>query len=108
MTLETLEVEPAHPVILRIGTGEPEKSARRMTIRAISAAIGKPENLDTVILRRDPMIVMIVDDTGMLDHRPVNQRATDLAREAFGDHYPYCIHGDVAIAYDSDFGRDVL
>lgn len=72
------------------------------TIGKIQASIGC-ECCDTVTLDRRNEIIMIVDDTGMIDSNPVNEKATALAREVFGQSYPYSIHGDVAICWDGDF-----
>lgn len=72
------------------------------TLRAVHEAIGTA-CVDTVILDRVCQVVMIVDDTGMVDGKPVNEKATALAREAFGSRYPHSIHGDVAIVNDEDF-----
>jgi hypothetical protein len=59
--------------------------------------------VDTVTLDRTTMAIMVCDDTGMLDNKPINEKATQLARKAFGTQYPYSIHGDVAIVNDEDF-----
>ena len=65
--------------------------------------------LDTVILRmggnggqKDP-IVMMVDDTGMIDGLPVNTSATELIRSV--KKYKYDIHGIVVVVNDADFGE---
>ena len=52
---------------------------------------------------RKRQTVMFVDDTGMLDRKPVNAKATDLMMKAFDPQYPYSIHGDVVICNDGDF-----
>jgi hypothetical protein len=46
---------------------------------------------------------MIVDDTGMIDHKPVNAKATELYRAKCNPGTPFSIHGDVAIVNDADF-----
>jgi hypothetical protein len=63
---------------------------------------------DTVTLRlrgnsgdKDP-IVMMVDDTGMLDKLPVNETATKLARLA-RPGFPHEIYGTAVIINDTDF-----
>lgn len=72
------------------------------TIRKIQASIGC-ECCDTVTIDRRNEIIMLVDDVGMIDGKPVNRKATALALEAFGPQYPYSIHGDAAIVWDGDF-----
>lgn len=56
---------------------------------------------DTVNLRDGR--VMIVDDTGMIDGKPVNPEATKLYHSICISGTTNCIHGDVAIALDKDF-----
>lgn len=48
-------------------------------------------------------IVMMVDDTGMLDGKPVNPRATDIYHSRCKPGTIHAIHGDVAIVNDEDF-----
>ena len=72
------------------------------TIGKIQASIGC-DCCDSVTIDRRNQIIMLVDDTGMVDGKPVNRKATALAAEAFGPQYPYSIHGDVAIVWDGDF-----
>lgn len=59
------------------------------------------EMVDTVNLGND--VIMIVDDVGMIDGRPVNWKATELMLQRFGPRYPNKIHGDVLIVNDLDF-----
>ncbi len=62
--------------------------------------------LDTVTLTRkgrDADLVMIVDDTGMIDGRPVNPIATSYYHAICKPNTPFSIHGDVAIVHDGDF-----
>lgn len=47
--------------------------------------------------------VMIVDDTGMLDDKPVNPKATEMYRKICRPGTVHAIHGDVVIATDADF-----
>jgi hypothetical protein len=49
----------------------------------------------TVTLDKRRATVMYADDTGMIDSKPVNAKATERMRKAFLG-YPYSIHGDVA------------
>lgn len=58
---------------------------------------------DTVILDRKQMVVMLVDDTGMCDGKPVNHKATELYHSICKPGTIHCIHGDVAIVNDRDF-----
>jgi hypothetical protein len=76
-------------------------------IKAIHRAIGC-ECLDTVVLTMNPVsglpdTVMMVDDTGMIDGKPINAKATFLYHSVCRPGTPYSIHGDVAIVNDSDF-----
>jgi hypothetical protein len=59
--------------------------------------------LDTVTLDRKRQTVMFLDDTGMLTRKPVNEKATAQMKQAFGQQYPYSIHGHVVICNDGDF-----
>lgn len=72
----------------------------RQALQIISAS-----TLDTVQLRHlgRPLHVMLVDDTGMVDGRAVNDKATKLywANCRPGTTHPIC--GDVVIVPDEDF-----
>lgn len=62
--------------------------------------------LDAVTLKHlglRPKIVMLVDDAGMVDHRPPNAEATRLYHLNCipGTFHPIC--GDVVVCPDSDF-----
>jgi hypothetical protein len=74
----------------------------RPTLRQICAAIGCTV-IDTVILDRKKEVVMIVDDTGMIDGKPVNAKATELYHAVCKPGTIWSIHGDVAIVNDEDF-----
>ncbi len=87
--------------------GTEELIREKPTIETLHRAIGcgciDAVNLDR---KRPPETVMIVDDTGMIDHKPVNAKATALAQAAWkaaGRSSSYSIHGDVAIVHDEDF-----
>lgn len=73
-------------------------------------SIGKIERdigascLDTVCLDRENSQIMMVDDTGMIDGKPVNSKATALYHSICRPGTVYAIHGDVAIVNDEDFG----
>lgn len=62
--------------------------------------------LDTVILTRShgqADVVMLVDDTGMVDGKPINPLATDLYHNICTPGNPHSIHGDVVLVHDGDF-----
>jgi hypothetical protein len=67
----------------------------KTTIRAIQMLIGC-DCLDTVTIDRRRQ-TMFVDDTGMLDGKPVNTKATALYQAICHPGFPYSIHGDVVI-----------
>lgn len=75
---------------------------QKPSVDAICKAIGC-EYIDTVKLKRKPVIVMIVDDMGMLDNKPVNPKATALYHSVCKPGTVFSIHGDVAIVHDGDF-----
>lgn len=79
----------------------------RVTMDICEAVIRPRSCTDVVQLKHlgSPMMVMVVDDTGMVDHRPVNPIATALyhANCVPGTVFPIC--GDVVIAPDEDFAR---
>jgi hypothetical protein len=58
------------------------------------------DTLDTVKVSATDDRVMLVDDTGLIDGRPLNQAATDLY-QALG-HLGFNA-GDVALVHDADF-----
>src|SRR5271168_3763004 len=61
------------------------------------------EMLDTVIIDFVHKQIMMVDDTGMCDGKPVNPKATALYHAICKPGTLHCIHGDVAIVNDGDF-----
>jgi hypothetical protein len=70
-----------------------------MEFRAIREAIAA-DGLDSVNLRDGR--VMLVDDTGLIDGKPLNRKATELYH---GVCYPGTTHpiaGDVAIVVDAE------
>ncbi len=87
------------------GAGQHLTIPRRNANRAIRQLIGC-ECLDVVNLRDGR--VMLVDDTGKIDHKPVNPRATEMFRNLYPLHAAAKsnIHGDVVIATDADFAKD--
>jgi hypothetical protein len=72
------------------------------TIRDLYAAIGCT-CADTVTLDHKKRTVMFVDDTGMIDGKPVNGKATALYHSVCRPGTLHQIHGDVAIVNDRDF-----
>jgi hypothetical protein len=59
--------------------------------------------LDTVTLNRRDQTVMYVDDTGMIDGKPVNPKATALYHARCIPGTLHQIHGHVVIVNDKDF-----
>ena len=73
------------------------------TLRAVQKAIGA-ESVDTVCLdKRTRTQIMIVDDTGMIDGKAVNPKASELYHSICKPGTVFSIHGDVAICNDLDF-----
>lgn len=72
----------------------------KATIAAVSAALNA-DGLDTVNFHDGR--VMLVDDTGVREGKPVNPRATKIYHGLCkpGTTHPIC--GDVAIVNDEDF-----
>jgi hypothetical protein len=60
-------------------------------------------SLDTVTIDRRRRTVMFVDDTGMIDNKPVNPKATALYHAVCTPGAVHQIHGDVVIVNDGDF-----
>lgn len=89
--------------LIRVDGTEQELPARQ-TLQQIYGLIGC-RTIDTVLLRHmgQPLHVMCVDDTGMIDGRPANPRATELYHKNCrpGTTHPIC--GDVVIVPDHDF-----
>lgn len=87
--------------IIRVGGARETHDVHRASaITEIRKHIGAT-CLDTVNLRNG--MVMMVDDTGFVDKKPVNPEATKLYHGVCkpGTTHPIC--GDVAIARDADF-----
>lgn len=59
--------------------------------------------LDTVTIDRRRRTVMFVDDTGMIDNKAVNPKATALYHAVCMPGTAHQIHGDVVIVNDGDF-----
>ena len=87
--------------VIRVNGAE-ETVAQRPTIDMVHAAIGCG-CIDTVQIDRPNQTVMLVDDTGLIDGKPVNRKATMLYRAVCRPGTLGTIHGDVAICNDEDF-----
>jgi hypothetical protein len=92
--------------IIRVD-GTEEIVLGKATIPVIQAAIGC-DCLDVVCLSFDqrtrlPEAVMLVDDTGMIDGKPINPKATALYHAICRPGTTGSIHGDVVVASDRDF-----
>jgi len=73
------------------------------TTDAIRLAIGA-DCLDTVVLSHSPpILVMFVDDTGAIDGKPANEKATAMYLALCEPGTTHQICGDVAIVNDADF-----
>lgn len=95
-----MTLQPGTHRLVRVD-GTEETLQGKATLRQIYKLI-HCEAVDSVTIQKRPRLVMIVDDNGMVDEKPVNGRATILMVAA-NPGYPYSIHGDVVIAYDRDF-----
>lgn len=97
-------VKPGECRLIRVD-GQEVLLCERPTIAMIAQRIGA-SCLDTVNIDRENKQVMLVDDTGMIDGKPVNEKATALYRRICIPGSTGTIHGDVVIVNDGDFGRD--
>lgn len=79
--------------------------SERPTVAKILIAIGA-ECVDTVRIDWKNDQIMVVDDSGMIDGKPVNEKATLFYRRVCRPGSKGAIHGDVAIVNDRDFGED--
>ncbi len=73
---------------------------RVLSIGEIQKLIQAPLGLDSVNLKDGH--VMMVDDTGMIDGKPINEKATALYHGV--RRTPYSIHGDAVVVWDEDYG----
>lgn len=80
------------------GSSETREIDRHNVLEEIYKAIGC-QLIDAVNLRDGR--VMLVDDTGLIDRKPVNPRATELYHTVAATYMPIC--GDVALVNDADF-----
>lgn len=98
MTL--LELWPEMRVLIRTD-GSTQMLEGKQSFSTIYQLIGC-DCLDTVSLAHG--LVMLVDDTGLLDNKPVNPIATGLYYAKCQHVTPNSIHGDVVIVPDDDYG----
>lgn len=87
-------------IIRTNGKEENHEIEKRSAMNRIGILIGA-DCFDTVNLRDGR--VMIVDDTGMIDRKPVNPEATKLYHSVCRPGTPNPICGDVAVCIDADF-----
>lgn len=100
----TIDIRRGEFKIIRVD-GREELIEEKPTLDRIHKAIGC-DTIDAVPLtfsHNAPALVMIADDNGMIDGKPVNQKATELYRAICKPATFYSIHGDVAICDDRDF-----
>ena len=83
------------------GRSEEHHVGKHIAIDWVTRMIGAPGALDTVNLRDGR--VMLVDDTGLVDGKPRNEKATELYLGVCRPGVDAFIAGDVAIAVDEDF-----
>lgn len=103
--ISELAVKRGEFIVIRVD-GNVTHCGFKPTNKVIKAAIGC-DLIDVVILTHDngmPGIVMICDDTGMIDGKPVNPKATALYHSVCRPGTTHQIHGDVALVFDEDFG----
>ena len=86
--------------------GTEETINEQPTLHGIREAI-HCETLDVVQIGRAKGTdeIMLVDDSGALTGKPVNEKATQLYHRICKPGTTWQIRGDVAIARDRDFGR---
>ena len=99
------EIRQGQWLVIRVD-GKEEPMEGKPTIGKIYRALGVT-CCDSVTLRfpngKQDAIVMMVDDTGMVDGKPVNPKATELYHTRCKPGTLFSIHGDVAIVNDEDF-----
>ena len=87
--------------VIRVN-GTIEVMIGKPTLHEVSKAIGC-ETIDSVKLDEKSRTIMLVDDVGMIDGKPVNPKATELYHSVCRPGTVFAIHGDVAIVNDKDF-----
>jgi len=95
-------VKPGESRLIRVD-GQEAVLSERPTIAMIRRRL-RAQSLDTITIDRENRQIMAVDDTGMIDGKPVNEKATLLYRQICVPGSMGTIHGDVMIINDSDFG----
>lgn len=88
-------MESAQYKVLRVDGSETVHQGK-VSLAEIQHLIGC-SGLDTVTIDRRKQTVMFVDDTGMIDGKPVNPKATELYRAICKPGTLHSIHGDVVI-----------
>jgi hypothetical protein len=87
-------------ILRAAGTAEDHEVSRHILLDWCRRMIGA-DTLDTVNLRDGR--VMLVDDVGLVDGKPLNAAATALYHGVCRPGTTNPIAGDVAIAWDEDF-----
>ena len=95
-----VELQPNLRVLIR-ADGKVEPFNRQASTTDIARLIGA-QTLDVVNLRKFGL-VMLVDDTGLIDGKPANQEATRHYHSVCRPGTTQNIAGDVAIVPDEDF-----
>jgi hypothetical protein len=88
-------------IVLRVN-GSEETHYEKPTLDLILGEIGA-DCMDTITLDPENQQVMVVDDTGIIDGKPVNPKATALYLSICKPGTQGSICGDVAIVNDLDF-----
>ncbi len=104
--MSAVDVRRGEYRIIRVD-GTEELIEAKPTIDAVCKAIGC-DCIDTVSIGKNRAngsadLVMMVDDTGMVDKKPLNPKATALYHSVCKPGTVFGIHGDVAIVRDEDF-----
>ena len=93
--------KPARRIIHADGTETALKHKRSMSEIASLIGADACDSVSLDHLGRPPQ-VMIVDDAGLIDGKPINAKATALYHGSRpGSMYPVC--GDAAVVFDRDF-----
>jgi hypothetical protein len=95
-----VELQPNLRVLIR-ADGKVEPFNRQASTAAIARMIGA-DGIDVVNLRKFGL-VMLVDDTGLIDGKPANPEATRQYHSVCRPGTTQHIAGDVAIVPDEDF-----
>ncbi len=87
---------------LLITTGGEERLVTMKPFPATIRTLLGAECLDMLIIDFEHAQIMVIDDTGMLDGKPINTRASEIYRSACKPGAKQSIHGDVVVANDED------